>query len=312
MRGARVLGSGPHPFTAALLGALGALLGCDGASSDPGLEAWMRIRGAQYVEGSLSEAPGAERPLVSGLSPLFDVARRAPAVSLAGTVSEEATGVLVGLRGDRGHWILRPTGADLVNQFPSSFAGVASFSAETPLGAQVLLARGVARDGTVGPVAQAALSITDAPAATGALVVSLDWDSESDLDLRVIAPDTRGNPIEIWTKRRLSTGKVPPGEPKPDAAEIAMAGELDFDSNAQCVIDGRRQENITWKQAPPVGAYTVRVDAFSLCGEASARWRVRAFLGGALVGQAQGQMTDWDTRGDHAAGAGLTVLSFNL
>ncbi len=102
------------------------------------------------------------------------------------------------------------------------------------------------------------------------------------------------------------------GAPKPDAAEIATAGELDFDSNEQCVIDGRRQENVVWKQAPPAGSYTVRVDAFSLCGEVAARWRVRVFLGGTLLGQARGQMTESDTRGDHVAGAGLTVLSFTL
>jgi hypothetical protein len=143
-------------------------------------------------------------------------------------------------------------------------------------------------------------------------VIALDWDTEADLDLRVVGPDTRGNPVEIWTKRRLSTAKVPPVEPKPDATEIATAGELDFDSNQQCVIDGRRQENVVWKQTAPTGSYVVRVDAFSLCGEPTAHWRLRALRDGVQVHAVEGQMTDWDTRGDHGLGAGLTVLTFTL
>lgn len=285
---------------------------CGGASSDPGLEAWMRVKGMSYVAGGLTEAEEGPSPVVQDLSSPFKVARGAAVASFSGSLSPDGVTVLVGLRGDAGHWILPVSGGDPFQGIPSSFMGSASFAAAAPVGSQTLLARGVAADGRLGPVAQAALTITDAPGVTGALVISLEWDSEADLDLRVTAPDTRGMPVEIWTKRRLAIAKTPPGEPKPDAAEIATAGELDFDSNAQCVIDGRRQENVVWKQMPPSGAYAVRVDAFSLCGEVAARWRARAFLNGNLIGQSQGEMTDWDTRGDHGAGAGLGVLSFNL
>jgi len=272
----------------------------------------MRMKGVSYVAGGLGEGEGAATPVVKDLSTPFKVARGAAAASLSGSLTPDGVTVLLGLRGDSGHWILAVSGGDPFQGIPSSFTGSASFAAAAPLGPQTVLARGVAADGTLGPVVQAALTIIDAPAVTGALVISLEWDTEADLDLRVTAPDTRGMPVEIWTKRRLSIAKTPPGEPKPDATEIAAAGELDFDSNAQCALDGRRQENVVWKQMPPAGTYTVRVDAASLCGEAAARWRASAYLNGSVIQQAQGEMTDWDTRGDHGAGAGLQVLTFNL
>ena len=55
---------------------------------------------------------------------------------------------------------------------------------------------------------------------------------------------------------------------------------LDFDSNAQCVIDGRRAENLIIKQSPPKGAYTVRVDTANMCAVSAARWHLRVLRDG--------------------------------
>ena len=93
---------------------------------------------------------------------------------------------------------------------------------------------------------------------------------------------------------------------------MAAAGSLDFDSNAGCVIDGRRQENIVYTQPPPPGDYTVRVDASSLCGQVDAQWRVTARTAdGTLQGFAQWEATDADTRGSHGAGAGRLAFTFH-
>ena len=96
-------------------------------------------------------------------------------------------------------------------------------------------------------------------------------------------------------------------------AAIAAAGKLDFDSNANCVIDGRRQEDVVFAEGPPPGDYTVRVDAFSLCGQVDAQWQATAALGdGTPAGSARWEATDADTRGSHNAGAGRTAFTFHI
>ena len=97
------------------------------------------------------------------------------------------------------------------------------------------------------------------------------------------------------------------------AAAVAAAGSLDFDSNAGCAIDGRRQENIIYTQQPPPGDYTVRVDASSLCGQVDAQWRVTATTAdGTVQRSAQWEATDADTRGSHGAGAGRLAFTFTI
>jgi hypothetical protein len=96
---------------------------------------------------------------------------------------------------------------------------------------------------------------------------------------------------------------------------VKGAGHLDFDSNANCLIDGRRQENIIFGNPPPDGEYIVRVDAFSMCGQTSAQWKVSVSgSDDALVlpNPATWQATDSDTRNAHGLGAGRLALDFHL
>ena len=79
------------------------------------------------------------------------------------------------------------------------------------------------------------------------------------------------------------------------------------------VIDGRRQEDVVFTQGPPPGDYTVRVDAFSLCGQPDAQWQATATLAdGTVAGTARWEAVDADTRGPHAAGAGRTAFTFTI
>jgi len=100
-------------------------------------------------------------------------------------------------------------------------------------------------------------------------------------------------------------------EPPPDAVALGY-GLLDFDSNANCVIDGRRQENVIWRDPPAAGRYLVRVDTFSMCGQPAARWTVEATRDGAVVSRATGVGTDADTRFSHQAGAGVLALEIDV
>jgi len=142
------------------------------------------------------------------------------------------------------------------------------------------------------------------------LAVSLRWDTEADLDLHLVLPDG----IVVWSGNLNSYVPPPPGDPQ-DPAAAAAGGILDFDSNAQCLIDGRREENIVWRgdmAMPPAGQYAVLVDTFSLCAATTAHWSVDVFehADEASIAHAEGTVTDADTRGAHEASSGVRALTF--
>jgi hypothetical protein len=231
--------------------------------------------------------------------------------SIGGVVGPGSTAVLIGMKGDSGHWIVPVRSQDQTSPGDFVFSAKASLSPTVPTGPATLVYRAVSSSGEVGPVSPQPLEIA-APAVQGGLVISLDWDSEADLDLRVTAPNAQGEEVEIWSRNKSSLVQPAPGAPPPSEADLAAAGVLDFDSNSQCVIDGRRQENVYWVTKPlaTLALYTVRVDAFSMCGEVLAHWRVQVLLDGQLQEEAAGQVGDADTRFDHGPGAGLRALEF--
>ena len=97
-----------------------------------------------------------------------------------------------------------------------------------------------------------------------------------------------------------------------DPNDWQQGGMLDFDSNAGCVIDGRRQENVVWQAAPPPGTYLVRVATASLCGAPAARWNVDVLLDGADISAAEGESIPGDTRFSKGAGSGVQALAFDV
>jgi hypothetical protein len=99
---------------------------------------------------------------------------------------------------------------------------------------------------------------------TGDVQVTVSWDADSDVDLHVVEPGGR----EIyWDDRRSPSG-----------------GELDLDSNAACIIDGVRNENITWGVgSAPQGTYTVRVDYWSSCNLSETNYTVLINNGGEIA-----------------------------
>lgn len=292
--------------------------GCEGASADPGLSSYLRVTGGQFVPGALDPHSDAVAPAVTAVNVLTTtVTPGLQNLPFSGDV-ENGTSALIGLDGDSGHWIVPASTADFVLPGSYTFQTKLSFSPELPPGKHALFVRGVDASGAVGPAQQLDLNV--APAApTGALVISLTWDTQADLDLHVLAPNPNDptTPIEIWSKAPVGLPPRAPGTPPLSGADLtaalATAGKLDFDSNASCVLDGRRQENVIFTQGPPPGDYVVRVDAFSLCGQADAQWQVTATVGDqppALT--ARWEAVDADTRGSHAAGAGRLAFTFTV
>lgn len=308
-------------LAASLLGGLLGIAsaGCgQSASPESGVTALLRVSNAQFVEGALApDTSSTGAAVISGVAiNNTNVYPGEQGFPLAGTVTGAT--VLVGLKGDGGYWIVPATVFDQTTVGGYDFTTQLTFSPLMPTGTQTLILRGVAADGTVGP-AQIYLLTAGTPAPpTGPLVVTLDWDTEADLDLHLVIPNVvdPSTPIEIWAKHPVGI-PVPTLDNPIDPYAAATAPYLDFDSNANCVLDGRRQENVIFQVAPPPGDYTVRVDAPSMCGQVDAEWTVSATLTDAymnktVIKSAQWEATDADTRGSHTAGAGRLAFTFTI
>ena len=293
------------------MGTLGLLLlagpmhGCDAASAESGVTALMRVAAAQFAPGPLP-APQ-DGPAVTGLVTLHNTVYPGEVESpLSGSLDRGATAVALELEGDRGYWILPAGPAAITAPEQPTFATQLCFAAALPPGRRALRAQGRDAEGRPGPVAELELEVLAAAGPTGALAVTLRWDAQVDLDVHVQQPDG----TEIWNGMKIGYSP-PPGQPADPAAQ-ASAGRLDFDSNAQCVIDGRQQENIIWPSTPPRGHYRVRVDTASLCQRDSAVWTLQLYREGALDAQASGQSTAAAPRGGHGLGAGVLALEFDV
>jgi hypothetical protein len=278
---------------------------CGGASADPGTSALMFIEGAQFVPGAMPNDSGG--PKITSI----DLARTTivPGVlgsALRGTMEETATGVAIGMEGDAGYWTV-PAGAPAF-ETPGlyTFSVSLAFALRLQPGELSVDARAVSKDGRFGAKSSVMVAAVTSSVSKDPLVISLRWDTESDLDLHVVDP----NGVEIWARNISSAPRPPVGAP-PDPNAQAMAGMLDFDSNAMCVIDGRRVENVIYRGTPPPGHYLVRVDTFSLCGQPAAHWSVEASRLGTTFARASGVSTDFDTRGTHDRGSGVLALDFD-
>jgi hypothetical protein len=272
---------------AALTGA-----GCGGVPSDPGLSAEMQVSGGQFTLGPLPPASGG--PAVVSLALLSNTAHAGEIEApLSGALGPSATAAAIGLAGDSGYWIV-PAGLPSVAapSYPT-FGVTLSFSPTLAAGTYSLVVQAADAGGSFGAPMPSPLTVAGPPAITGALVVTLRWDTESDLDLHVVDPEG----IEIWRGDKVPSGTT---------------GDLDVDSNAQCVIDGRRQEDVIFPAGPPSGSYRVLVDTFSLCAASDALWTVEARLEGQLAGSATGESTFTDTEGTHDRGAGVLALTFDV
>jgi hypothetical protein len=283
-----------------------ALCACQSVPSSSGQDALMQVAGAQFFYGAMPARE--DGPAVGTVqNDRTVVAPGEVGHPLSGALDPHASAVALGLSGDVGYWVLPAEPPDFSSPDQLSFKATLSFSPELPPGSYEIVARAVDAQGRFGPANAVTLKTQAAPDATGALVVSLRWDTEADLDLHVV--DAAG--VEIWA-RHASSYEPPPFGTAPDPDAQARAGRLDFDSNAACVIDGHRSENVVWTLPPPRGLYTVRVDTFSLCGEAGARWTVAVRRGDQITDVARGLSLDFDTRASHERGAGAFALQFEV
>ena len=134
------------------------------------------------------------------------------------------------------------------------------------------------------------LNVCDPTSAPPALVVSLSWDNDADLDLEIRAPD--GSVVD-----RANTRGSGPG----------LAGvQLERDANAGCRPSGAPRENVVWQQAPAPGRYQVYVNLHDACGQTAASFQVSTHESAA--GDAAGEYRQLETA--RTSGT-LTSLSAN-
>ncbi|MDB4934527.1 MAG: hypothetical protein JWP87_1499 [Labilithrix sp.] len=295
------------PFVLALAIASVALAtSCDDVKPDEGLDATLRVSGGQFRRGDMpAEETGPAVKDVS-LSPI--VAPGASDRKCAGVMEGPTTAVALALGGDPGFWIVPAAPPDVTAPGFPTFAASVSFSSAIAPGTRTFIARAVDAEGRFGAPFTRPLDVTPAARPTGRLVIALSWDTQADLDLHVVDPTG----VEIWKRNINSYEPPPPGAPPEAPNTPHPGGVLDFDSNAQCVPDGRHAENVAYADKPPSGHYTARVDTYSLCKAAGAHWRVEAFLDGTSVGAAEGSSTEFDTRYSHDRGAGVLALELDV
>lgn len=292
-------------ITLAALGTVG-LSACDGVTSDPGLDAWMRVTGAQFAHGPMPAGTAGPRVVSVDLSS-NQIRAGEIGKPLAAALDPSATAAAIGIQGDGGYWIV-PAGLPEV-QAPSfpTFHAQLSFAQDLAAGEYALDVRAADAQGRFGPAQTLPLTASGETVPEGALVISLRWDTEVDLDLHVVDPAG----VEIY-KRNINSYEAPPPGQAPDPTAWQKGALLDLDSNAQCVIDGRRRENVIWKDAAPPGNYLVRVDTFSLCGEAFASWAVEVRRAGVVLARAKGRSGPTDEQMPHDRGAGVLALDVDV
>lgn len=122
---------------------------------------------------------------------------------------------------------------------------------------------------------------------TGEVQVSVSWDGDSDVDLHVVDPSNE----EIYW----------------DNLSSASGGELDLDSNADCELDHKRNENVTWTTAP-AGEYTVRLDYYKNCDIEKTNYVVTVRVNGQPSKTYSGTFTGEGDQGDEGAGKAITTF----
>ena len=283
-----------------------ATISCDGIDNDLGLDTELQVYSAQFYREPMPSENGGPGVRAANIAPRV----RAGSVGRCnGSLEAAATGVAIALEGDTGYWVM-PAGLPDVTSpgFPTFSADIA-FASKIKGGQRSFQVRAVDGNGRFGPALVKPFTVVDAKKLEGILVVSLSWDSSSDLDLHVVDPAG----VEIW-KRNISSYVPPaPGTAPPQPAGATReGGTLDFASHAMCVRDGLRRENVVWELPPPKGRYVVRVDTFSLCGQPNAYWRVETTYEGRSLGSAAGVATEVDTRFSHERGGGVLALEFDV
>ena len=285
------------------------------ADTSSGLTSMIRVQGGQAKRGSIADPPAPSTALGTITPVNATIFAGVSNKLIKGIVGPDANAVALGVAGDVAYWQVPALTPDSSSSGSYDFTAGLSISPEVSGSPLIvpdskgnptlpLSVRAIDNGGNFGQATIYPLYLYEPPFA-GSLAVTLEWDSATDLDLHVVvAPANNDVGFEVWTKHRSADVE------RTDAGTVTD-GTLDFDSNADCQIDGKDLENVFWNGPAPVGHYVVRVAAASLCGLTSAAWHAYAEASGVSKGEASGVLTEAATRSSAGAGSGVTVFEFD-
>lgn len=275
---------------AASAGAGAVVAACDGQPAPLALEEPVRVKSAQFIDGTLpGSPPGIAGPADLRVTSITSASR----VALPGQAGKKIDGrasaraSAIGIRFadlGSGYWVF-PLGAQ-DPQFPGELSWEAEldFALATsdvpgfhPLRVVAIDATGAAGEQGELSVCLASrtpdnLSACDPKTPPPDAVISLRWDADLDLDLRVALPNGR----TVDPKHPLTDPGVDGGASSPDV------GVFSRDSLASCLADGRRQEDLVWQKRPQ-GTVDLYVQLFDPCGHQAASFTI-------IVYEAEGEV----------------------
>jgi hypothetical protein len=215
-----------------------------------------------------------------------------------------------------GYWVVPVSSPDFNTLSDLLWTARIEFARDLAPGLHDLQVIAVQSDRTFGPLTPDGIKrLTVHPLVPDAdVVLSLEWDTDADLDLHLTGPLEQGGG-ELYPKQPStapfdsSSMTFPPG-----------TGLLDRDSNGRCMRDGFRREDVVWNSheqgaavlGPPLaGTYRIRVDMFDACGQAYANFKVTLFEEGMPRFVRAGRLLVTDADGG-GAGSGLFVAEVEL
>lgn len=243
---------------------LALLAGC--AQEDSGVDEPFRIRGAEFIEGALPGSEDAESSprLTALLTANLNVHQGEGNHAFSGQAEPVATSVAIAVDGvGTGYWVV-PTGVIDVATGEVTWTAHADFGITLRPGRYTIRAVAIAESGEAGRQLTQPLCVAGRVPDNGRAcddtrqppraVVSLQWDSNVDLDLVLVAEDG----TQLSPKSLLAA-----------EGTAAQGGKVDRDSNPACMIDGIRTENAVWNEITPTGRYRVYANLFDACQQPS-------------------------------------------
>ncbi len=281
--------------------------GCGSSeSASSGANEPMIVTNGQFFPGAFpSPSPGAPAILGPDMVRNTQIAQGFTGKKFGGLTPDATSSVALQLKGlGTGYWIV-PVGVPDSITDNLMWSATADFSRTVPTGMQLLHLAAVDSSGKFGATQD--LTLTMLPLIpTGHVVASLAWGNNADLDLHLTTPSGKVLDPKHPNSTEIADSGADAGLPLPGD------GVLDRDSNAGCVSDGYRMEDVVWDGdagAPEPGLYAVRVDMFSACGVPSADFTFTLYVDGVATLTKVGRLLDSQADG---GGVGLFVTEFTL
>jgi hypothetical protein len=252
-------------------------IACDGQPALSGAGEPIQVVNGQFIAGDLPA--GAAGPAITATQ--FNNQLVIPGVagkSISGRASDTASAVGVRFADlGSGYWVVPVAEPDSMFPGEVAFRFSANFDANDAPGFHSLRFVAIDASGRAGAPSSAPVCIAnripdnlhscEPNIAPPNAVISLQWDTNFDVDLHVLTPSG----ADISPKSPLGAPLEAGVAPAPNAPRI------DRDSLGGCVPDGLRQEDLVFQDPPPPGSYQIRADPFAACGQSAVRFKLTLY-----------------------------------